>query len=74
MDHYESIDRRDYGRLEADVEHLKKSVDSLQDDVRAMRDMMEQARGGWKTLAMIGGLVSAASTFMGWIIHNWVSK
>lgn len=70
----ENIDRRDYGRLEADVEHLKTTVDRMENDLRAMRDMMEQGRGSWKTLVAIGGLISAASTFVGWLIHGWLPK
>jgi hypothetical protein len=70
----EPIDRRDYGRLEADVEHLKATVDRIEDDLRAMRDMMEQGKGGWKVLVMIGGAVSAVSTFVGYFVHGWVGK
>jgi len=68
------IDRRDYGRLEADVEHLKTTVDRMENDLRAMRDMMEQGKGGWKVLVMIGGAVSAASTILGYFAHGWFSK
>ena len=70
----EPIDRRDYGRLEADVEHLKATIDRIEDDLRAMRDMMEQGKGGWKVLVMIGGAVSAASTVLGYFVHGWVGK
>lgn len=69
------IDRRDYGRLEADVDHLKATVDQMKEDIRAMRDLMEQARGGWRTLALIGGLMSTFGGLVGWIVsHLWMSK
>ena len=69
-------ERRAYqmGVLETDVAHLKTTVDRIENDLRAMRDMMEQSKGGWKVLVMIGGAVSACSTFLGYFVHGWVGK
>ena len=69
-----SIDPQQYGRLESDVEHLKRTVDRMEEDIRAMRDMMEQGRGSWKTLMLVGGMVTTLGSFIGWIIHGWFSK
>jgi hypothetical protein len=68
------INQRDYGRLEADVEHLKATVDELRADVRIMRDLMEQGKGGWKLLIAVGGATSIITSFIGWLIHLWLQK
>jgi enoyl-[acyl-carrier-protein] reductase (NADH) len=63
----QSIDRRDYGRLEAEVAQLVKSVATLQNDVATMREMMQQARGGWKAIALIGGISSTITGGLIWV-------
>lgn len=67
------IDRRDYGRLEAEVAQLVKAVATLQKDVATMREMMQEARGGWKAIAFVGGI---SSTLTGGIIAvgMWISS
>ena len=69
-------ERRAYqmGVLETDVAHLKTTVDRIENDLRAMRDMMEQGRGSWKTLMLVGGMVTTLGSFVGWIIHGWFQK
>ena len=69
-----SIDRREYGRLESDVDHLKRQVDKLEENVEKILAMMEQGRGSWKTLMLVGGMVTTLGSFIGWIIHGWFSK
>lgn len=64
------IDRRDYGRLEAQVEQLTADVHSLKETVETMRDMMQQAHGGWKTLMLVGGAAAAAATSVSWILQH----
>jgi hypothetical protein len=44
----DSIDRRDYGKLEAQVEQLTKDVHTLKETVETMRDLMQNAVGGWR--------------------------
>ena len=61
------IDRRDYGRLEAEVAQLVKAVSVLQTDVATMREMMQQARGGWRAIALIGGISSAITGAAIWV-------
>ena len=61
------IDRRDYGRLEAEVAQLVKAVSVLQSDVATMREMMQQARGGWRAIALIGGISSTITAGAIWV-------
>jgi hypothetical protein len=55
--------QRDLGRMEADIDNLKKSIDIMSEDVKAIRQTLDEARGGGKVLlwsvGMIGGGVGA---------------
>lgn len=64
------IDLRDYGRLEAKVEQLIKDMDTLTTNVQAMRDLMEQSKGGWKMLAILGGLAGTIGGAIGWFLSH----
>jgi hypothetical protein len=64
------INLREYGRLEADVMHLQASMVAMQTDIKVMRDLMEQSKGGWKMLMLLGGAASTFGAVAGWIAHN----
>lgn len=66
----EQINPREYGQLEADVRHLQASVLAMQTDIKAMRDLLEQSKGGWKMLMLLGGAASTLGAVAGWIAHN----
>lgn len=66
----ETIDRRDYGALEQKVAQLTADVHALKETVESMRDMMQQAQGGWKTLMMVGGAAAAFATGVSWILQH----
>lgn len=66
----ETIDRRDYGRLEAEVAQLVKAVATLQQDVATMREMMQQARGGWRAIALVGGISATLTSGVMWVISH----
>lgn len=66
----EHIDPIEYGRLLAQVEHLTTKVDSMEVNVQAMRDLMEQARGGWRTLAWLGGIAGVIGGAVGWVLSH----
>lgn len=64
------IDRRDYGRLEAQVEQLTSDVHALKATVEAMRDMMQQAQGGWRTLMWLSGVAAATGALISWLASH----
>lgn len=64
------VDLRSYGRLEQQVEQLQLDVHSLKENVQAMRDLMEQGRGGWRTLAWLGGAAGAVGGGLAWIVSH----
>ena len=66
----ELIDPRDYGQLEEQVKRLIKDVDSLTENVQAMRDLMEQSKGGWRTLVWLGGVSGSAGAAISWAMNH----
>ena len=59
-----SIDLREYGKMEAKVEALTQEVAQLNAKVDRLLEAVTEARGGWKTLIMVGAAVSA---IVGWL-------
>lgn len=77
MSEDQRIDMRQYGRLEAQVEHLTQKVDSMEknvkameENVQAMRDLMEQGKGGWRVLVWVAGVVGTLGGGLGWFISH----
>lgn len=57
------INPRDFGAMEAKVELLEKKMDDMAADMKELLGIVQQAKGGWKTLVMVGtaaGAVGAA--------------
>ncbi|RTL06513.1 MAG: hypothetical protein EKK62_12855 [Acidimicrobiia bacterium] len=61
------INPQEFGRLQAEVLAQRRDLDRMATSLEQMADAMEavqhqlaEARGGWKTLLMVGG---AAATF-----------
>lgn len=69
----QGINLKDFGILTAKVEHLEKEVAELRNDVKHLVALIEQARGSWKMLMMVGGLsavIGATITkTVQWIVH-----
>lgn len=57
-----TVSERDFGRLEATVEKLEDQVEKLTLAVERLATTVEQAKGGWRILAAVGGAASVAST------------
>lgn len=64
------VDLRSYGRLEQQVEQLQQDVHSLKENVQAMRDLMEQGKGSWRTLVWLGGLAGTIGAVVSWIVSH----
>lgn len=50
--------------LEVEVAYLKKTVDTISADVRAVRDAVTKAGGGWKVIAAISGFAGVLGAFL----------
>ena len=64
------IDRRDYGKLEAKVEQLTKDMHEMRVTLREVRDMMNEARGGWRVVMLIGGVSGTLGAAVAWIASH----
>ena len=64
------IDPREYGQLEQQVSQLTRDVHTLKENVQAMRDLMEQSKGGWRTLVWLGGIAGTVGAAVGWVVSH----
>jgi hypothetical protein len=64
------IDPREYGQLEQQVAQLSRDVHTLKENVQAMRDLMEQSKGGWRTLVWLGGIAGTVGGAVGWFVSH----
>jgi hypothetical protein len=75
------IDPRDFGRVEAEVDALKRML-TLQgeqlrqvvDQLHAMNNTLSEARGGWRTLLWIGGASASLGGAVSWALNNLALK
>lgn len=65
------VDLYKYGKLVATVESLEKKVDKLEAGMEELLELANQSKGGfWAGMAV----VSAISSFIGFIAHWWSGK
>ena len=70
-DQNDGIDLYEYGKLVATVESLEKKVDKLEAGMEELLELANRGRGGfWAGMAV----VSAVSTFVGFIAHWWSGR
>lgn len=58
-------------RVETQMGDVRESLAEIKRDLRAIRNTLEQARGGWKALALIGGLSGAAGALLTKLSPLW---
>lgn len=51
--------------LEVHYKHMKEDVAALKGDVKAILSTLAEAKGGWKTLLMVGGAAGAMGALIG---------
>jgi hypothetical protein len=51
--------QRDMGRLEARVDAQESELREIKADVKAILALVNQAKGGWKTLVVVGAVAGA---------------
>jgi len=52
------------GRHDAKIEALEREVHALRADVAEIKQMLSEAKGGWKTLMLVGGCSAAVGAFV----------
>ena len=68
--------QRDIGRHDAQIETLQEDMRSLKNDVHEIKLILSEARGGWKTLMMVGGISATIGALTAKIATalNWFPK
>jgi prefoldin subunit 5 len=71
--------RIDITRLEVQVAHLSASTARLEESNQQLTEKLDQvlltlseARGGWKTLMVVGGAASALGGIVTWLVQHFV--
>lgn len=59
--------QRDLGRMEAELSSLKRSMDELRDDVKAIKNCFHEMQGGTRTLLGVATIIGSVST----LAVNW---
>lgn len=63
------IDPREFGRLEAEVDSLKKEVGLLREDIKSLLELANKSKGGfWVGM----GVASVIGGIMSWVIEKLV--
>lgn len=70
--------RINIARLQEQVAHLSEGVEVLQESNRELTAKLDQvllalseARGGWKTLMLVGGAASTMGGVITWALSHW---
>ena len=59
------MDLQDFGRLEAEVEHLQREVADLRTDVKQLLELANKSKGGFWMGMTIASVVGGFITFLG---------
>lgn len=52
-------------RVETLLTERERVIEEMREDVREIRQTLAEARGGWKTLVLVGGAAGAAGAILG---------
>jgi len=50
---------RDIGRHDAEIETLQKEIAELRHEIKQISKILNEARGGWRTMMLLGGAAGA---------------
>jgi prefoldin subunit 5 len=69
--------QQDIVRLETQVEHMSRAIDNLtsllNEQTRTLADIqktLSEARGGWRTLMLVGGAASTIGASISWMASH----
>lgn len=75
------IDPRAFGRLESEVENLQELVRAqtvamnlMNERLNTMNTTLSEARGGWRTVMLIGGSAASLGGLLSWALTNITIK
>ena len=56
--------QRDIGRIEGKVNSLESDLTEVKADVKAILAVINQTKGGWKIMMLVGGVTGAIGAFI----------
>jgi hypothetical protein len=69
--------QQDIVRLEVEVEHMTRAIEALTNmlneqakTLAAIQKTLSEARGGWRTLMLVGGAASTIGALISWIASH----
>jgi multidrug efflux pump subunit AcrA (membrane-fusion protein) len=62
------------GKLEVQVERLEQDMSELKGDVKAIRATLDETKGSWKMLLVVGGFAAAVGGLITKVITVWPFK
>jgi len=72
------INLQEFGRLQAevaaqrrDLDRMATSLEAMAASINAMQDQLAQARGGWKTLLLVGGAAATCGAVLAKLAVWW---
>lgn len=60
--------------MEREIARLSTTVGDLVHSVNAMRDQLTEAKGGWKTLMLLGGASASFGGVLSWVADHLMRK
>ena len=65
----DTVDARDFGRLEAEVSQLKTIIEEMRSDMKDMKADWDTAKGGTKVLFIVASILgTAVAAFGHWLL------
>ncbi len=59
--------QRDLGRFETRLDTLEADMRELKRDVKAIRSVIDEAKGGWRTLVAVGTAAGIVGSGLTWV-------
>jgi|LauGreDrversion4_2_1035121.scaffolds.fasta_scaffold395423_1 hypothetical protein len=50
--------------LKTELDHVRKDMDEVKADVRVIKETLQEAKGGWKTLMLVAGISSTVGAMI----------
>lgn len=57
--------------IQTEVAYLKTEMASMAADLKAIRAQLDQARGGWRVLLLVGGASGALAEAIHWAVSHF---
>jgi hypothetical protein len=67
-------ERRAFGQLEGKVDMLEIDVREMKGDLKAVREILSEAKGGWRTMILLGSMIATLSSVVTWAITTFWKK